>query len=73
MPTDSIGAADLYKSYTVSLKRCLILLLGDFSARVGKSAEVNNVIGMFREESCNASDNRLVPFLNEVDLYTCLQ
>ena len=38
----------------------------DFNAGVGKSVDV---IGMFGEETCNASGNRLISFLNEVELY----
>ena len=43
-----------------------VVLLGDFNARVGKSSEVDDVIGtcMFGEETCNA-------FLNEVELVVC--
>ena len=47
------------------------MLLGDFNARVGKSVEVDDVIGMFGEETCIASGNRLVSFLNEVELLAC--
>ena len=41
-------------------------MLGDFNARVGRSSEVDDVIGMFGEETCNAS-GKLISFLNEVD------
>ena len=48
-----------------------VVLLGDFNARVGKSSEVDDVIGMFGEETCNASGNKLISFLNEVELVAC--
>ena len=47
------------------------MLLGDFNARVGRSVDVDDVIGMFGEDTCNASGNRLVYFLNEVELVAC--
>ena len=47
------------------------MLLGDFSARVSRSVEVDDVIGMFGEDTCNASGNRLISFLNEVELVVC--
>ena len=34
-----------------------VVLLGDFNARVGRSTDVDDVIGMFGEETCNASGN----------------
>ena len=46
-------------------------MLGDFNARVGRSSEVDDVIGMFGEETCNASGDKLISFLNEVDLVVC--
>ena len=33
--------------------------------------DVDDVIGMFGEETCNASGNRLISFLNEVELVIC--
>ena len=36
------------------------MLLWDFNARVGRSVDVDDVIGMFGEDTCNASGNRLV-------------
>ena len=45
-----------------------VVLLGDFNARVGRSVDVDDVIGMFGEETCNA---RLISFLNEVELVIC--
>ena len=43
-------------------------MLGDFNARVGRSVEVDDVIGKFGEDACNASGNRLLSFLNEVEM-----
>ena len=48
-----------------------VVLLGDFNARVGRSVEVDDMIGMFGEDTCNASGNRLISFLNEVELVVC--
>ena len=48
-----------------------VVILGDFNARIGKAVHVNDVIGMFGEETCNASGNRLIFFLNEVELVIC--
>ena len=48
-----------------------VVLLGDFNARVGRSVELDDVIGMFGEDTCNASGNRLVSFLNEVEMVVC--
>ena len=47
-----------------------VVLLSDFNVRVGRSTDVD-VIGMFGEETCNASGNRLISFLNEVELVIC--
>ena len=46
-------------------------MLGEFNARAGRSTEVENVIGVFEEETCNASGNKLISFLNEVELVVC--
>ena len=78
MPTDSTGVAAVDACY-VRLKEDVltfrqkgkVVLLGDFNARVGISAEVDNVIGMFGEDAFNASGNRLVSFLNEVEMVVC--
>ena len=32
---------------------------------------MDDVIGMFGEDTCNASGNRLISFLNEVELVVC--
>ena len=39
-----------------------VVLLGDFNARVGRSTDVDDVIGMFGEETCNASGNKFISF-----------
>ena len=33
--------------------------------------DVDDVIGMFGEETCNASGNKFISFLNEVELVVC--
>ena len=48
-----------------------MVLLGDFNARVGRSVEVDDVIGMFGEDTCNASGNRSISLLNEVEVVVC--
>ena len=35
------------------------------------AVEVDDVIGMFGEDTCNGSGNRLISFLNEVELVVC--
>ena len=45
-----------------------VVLVGDFNATVGRSAQLDGMVGMFRENTCNASGNRLLSFLNEVKL-----
>ena len=48
-----------------SINLCLLintLLLGDFNARVGRSVDVDDVIAMFGEDTCNASGNGLISF-----------
>ena len=47
-------------------KKGQVVLLGDFNARLGKP--LDDVMGMFGEGKCNASGNRLISFLNEVEL-----
>ena len=78
MPTDSTSVRVSDSSYeklkedVLSFKKKgRVVLLGDFNARVGKSVDVDDVIGMFGEETCNASGNRLISFLNEVELVIC--
>ena len=41
------------------------------NARVGKAVDVDDVIGMLGKETSNASGNRLMLFLNEVELVIC--
>ena len=48
-----------------------VVLLGDFNARFGRSVQIDDVIGMFGEDTCNTSGNRLLSFLNEVELIIC--
>ena len=48
-----------------------VLLLGDFNARVGKSNEVDDIIGMFGEASCNSNGNLLIELLHNCDLMIC--
>ena len=38
---------------------------------MGKSSEVDDVVGIFGEEICNASGSKLISFLNEVGLVGC--
>ena len=78
MPTDSTSVSVIDSSYeklkedVLSFKqKGRIVLLGDFNARVGKAVDVNDVIGMFGEETSNASGNRLISFLSEVELVIC--
>ena len=78
MPTDGSGIATIDDSYNLLKEDVLtfkqkgkVVLLGDFNARVGRSSEVDDVIGMFGEETCNASGNKFISFLNEVELVAC--
>ena len=48
-----------------------VMLLGDFNARVGTASEINEVIGMFGEETSNNNGEKLVSFLTEVNLVSC--
>ena len=48
-----------------------VVLLGDFNARVGKVADDDDVIGKFGEDTCNASGNKLISLLREVELVAC--
>ena len=48
-----------------------VVLLGDFNARVGTASEIDEVIGMFGEETSNNNGEKLVSFLTEVDLVSC--
>ena len=71
MPSDGTSISVINNSYekfkedVLSFKqKGRVLLLGDFNARVGKAVDVNDVIGMFGEKTCNASGNRLISFLS---------
>ena len=46
-------------------------MLGDFNSSVGKSSQVDDEIGMFGEDTCIASGNKLISFLNDVVLVIC--
>ena len=78
MPTNSASVAAVDAGY-VRLKEVVlsfrqkgkVMLLGDFNARVGRSVELDDVIGTFSEDTCNASGNRLVSFLNEIEMAVC--
>ena len=74
MPIDSISVAVLderLKEDVLSFKeKGNVLSLGDFNARVGKVADDDAVIGTFREGMCNASGNKLISLLHEVELVT---
>ena len=78
LPTDSSSVAVLDSCYNRLKEDVLgfrekgsVVLLGDFNARVGRAADVDDVICLFGEDTCNASGNRLVSFLNEVELVVC--
>ena len=76
MPTDDSGIATIVTylremSILTFKQKGKVVMLGDFNARVGKSSEVDDVIGMFGEETCNASGNKLISLLNDVELFVC--
>ena len=48
-----------------------VLFKGNVNSMVGKSNEVDDVIGMFREASCNGSGNLLFELLHNCDLKVC--
>ena len=48
-----------------------VLLLGDFNARVGKSNDLDDVIGMFGEASCNGNGKLLIELLQNCNLVIC--
>ena len=72
MPTDSSSVSiiqERYASLKVGFKqKGRVVLLGDFNARVGRYTDVDDVIGMFGEETCNARGNKFTSFLIEVEL-----
>ena len=69
--SDCTGSTTLKKYVLTFKQKGKIVLLGNFNARVGKSSQVDDVIGMFGEETCNASGHKLIFFLNEVELVVC--
>ena len=73
IPTDGSGVATIDdREYILTFKqKGKVVLLGDFNARVGKFSEVDDVMGMFGGETCNASGNKLISLLNEVELVVC--
>ena len=78
MPTDSASISVVDSCYerlkedVLSFKeKGKVVLLGDFNARVGRFVQIDDVIGMFGEDTCNPSGNRLLYFLNEVELMIC--
>ena len=79
MPTDtsSISVVDscyerLKEDVLSFREKGKVVLLGDFSARVGRSVQIDYVIGMFGEDMHNASGNRLLSFFfYEVELMIC--
>ena len=78
MPTDNTSVYVMVSCYERLKEDVLsfrekgkVVLLGDFNARVGRSAQIDDVVGMFGENMCNASGNRLLSFLNEIELMIC--
>ena len=77
MSTDSSLVLLLWMVVAIdSRRKCWALekrgqLYYDFNARVGRSVDVDDVVGMFGEDTCSASGNRLISFLNEVELVEC--
>ena len=64
MPTDSTSIS-VMDSCSERLKKDVfsfrekgkVVLLGDFNARIGRSAQLDDVVGMFGKNTCNASGN----------------
>ena len=48
-----------------------VLLLGDFNAWVGKSEDVDDVIGLFGENTCNSNGNLLIELPQTCNLMVC--
>ena len=77
MLLDGTGRATLDDRYNLVKEDVLTFIqkekvvLGGFNARVRKSSVVDDVTGVFREETCNASGSKLISFLNEVELVVC--
>ena len=78
MPTDSMSVAVLDTCYerlnddVLSFReKGKVVLLGDFNVRVGKGADDDDAIGKFGEDTCNASGNKLIFLLHEVEVVAC--
>ena len=74
MPTDSTSVSVMDSCYERLKEDVLsfrekgnVVLLGDFNARVGRSAQIDYMVGIFGENTCNASGNRMLSFLHEVE------
>ena len=72
MPTESSAAAVIEDGYERLREDVLeyqqkgrVVLLG------GKSTDVDDVIVFFGEDTCNRSGNKLISFLNELELVIC--
>ena len=75
MPTEGGAAAVIEDGYERLKEDVLeyqqkgsVVLLGDFNARVGKSTDVDDVIGIFGEDTCNRRGNKLISFLNACNM-----
>ena len=55
----------------IFMEKGRVVLLEDFNARVGNVSKIDEVIGMFGEETSNNNGERLVSFLTEVDFVSC--
>ena len=67
MPTDSTSISVVDSCYerlkedVLSFKeKGKVVLLGDFNSKVGRSVQTDDVIGIFGEDTCNASGNRFL-------------
>ena len=61
----------LRKMSSLLNRRGRLFCLETLNARVGKSSRVDDVTGMFGEETCNTSGIKLISFLHEVELVVC--
>ena len=72
MPTEGSAADVRLKEDVLEYQqKGRVVILGDFNARVGESTDVDDVIGIFGEDTCNRSGNKLISFLNELELVIC--
>ena len=62
---------NLKEDVLIFKEKGMVMLLGDFNARVGTTSEIDEVIGMFSKETSNDNGEKLVSFLTEVDLVSC--